>query len=58
MKTFETPVVDVKKFGLMDILTVSGGNTPSVDTTEPSAETEPSSEEMPDMQFFGETCTS
>lgn len=51
VKTFETPVVDVKKFGLMDILTVSGGNTPS-------AETEPSSEEMPDMTFFGDTCMS
>lgn len=25
MKTFETPVVDVKKFDVMDVLTVSGG---------------------------------
>lgn len=24
MKTFETPVVDVKKFDVMDVLTVSG----------------------------------
>lgn len=28
MKTFETPVVDVKKFDVMDILTVSGGEAP------------------------------
>lgn len=34
MKTFETPVVDVKKFDLMDVLTAS---------SEPS---EPSSEEI------------
>ena len=25
MKTFETPVVDVKKFDVMDVLTTSGG---------------------------------
>lgn len=26
MKTFETPVVDVKKFDVMDVLTVSGAS--------------------------------
>lgn len=26
MKTFETPVVDVKKFDVMDVLTTSGGD--------------------------------
>lgn len=26
MKAFETPVVDVKKFDVMDVLTTSGGD--------------------------------
>lgn len=29
MKTFETPVVDVKKFDVMDVLTTSGAPTTS-----------------------------
>lgn len=29
MKTFETPVVDVKKFDVMDVLTASGEITPT-----------------------------
>lgn len=32
MKTFETPVVDVKKFDVMDVLTASGEG--PVETTE------------------------
>lgn len=28
MKTFETPVVDVKKFDVMDVLTTSGETCP------------------------------
>lgn len=39
MKTFETPVVDVKKFDLADVLTAS--NEPSTDpSVEPSTEEE------------------
>ena len=48
MKTFETPVVDVKKFDVVDVLTAS--TEPSVD---PSSE-----EETIDLQFFGELCMS
>lgn len=48
MKTFETPVVDVKKFDVVDVLTVS---------SEPSEPVEESSEiELP--PFFGELCMS
>ena len=31
MKTFETPVVDVKKFDVMDVLTTSGDEDPGMD---------------------------
>lgn len=34
MKTFETPVVDVKKFDVMDVLTASG----EIETTEEEEE--------------------
>lgn len=44
MKTFETPVVDVKKFDVMDVLTAS--TTPSEDDDEP------------EMSFFGSVCMS
>lgn len=32
MKTFETPVVDVKKFDVMDVLTTSGAAEEEEDT--------------------------
>lgn len=36
MKTFETPYVDVKKFNVEDVLTVSNGETPSSSSSEES----------------------
>lgn len=45
MKTFETPVVDVKKFDVMDVLTASG-------------ESEETEEPEPEMEFLGDTCMS
>ena len=42
MKTFETPVVDVKKFDVMDVLTTSGVT--------------PSSEEEEEFAFPGTNC--
>ena len=39
MKTFETPVVDVKKFDLMDVLTASSDPS-SEEIEQPECETE------------------
>lgn len=49
MKTFETPVVDVKKFDVMDVLTTSG-------VTPSSEEVTPSSEEEEEFTFPGTNC--
>lgn len=38
MKTFETPVVDVKKFDVMDVLTASGETEEEFDQPECEAE--------------------
>lgn len=35
MKTFETPIVDVKKFDVMDVLTVSGGEAETTEEAPP-----------------------
>lgn len=35
MKTFETPVIDVKKFDVMDVLTSSGEPTEETEEEEP-----------------------
>ena len=35
MKTFETPVVDVKKFDVMDVLTTSGETGETGESSEP-----------------------
>lgn len=40
MKTFETPVVDVKKFDLMDVLTASSSEPSSEEIEQPECETE------------------